>query len=537
MSKGATTTHRVSFPVADVTPGSERLAEISVVNSIERTVRSKVVSSASAGEKVADIGDFHPLIAAAAIAYKRHYPLTLSPDMIWLTVLQGVAQHIANNSGSLRSRLVSHLTKIELVVGTNLSGPPETDEQMMSVTGEFVQLIRKHVPPDKQFLFDTEFSTTTVVERIAGAVVLMDAFQPYFDYVLYVVCGIPSVALEGSTADWELLAEKVRSLHESDLEVSWWTKHLLPLCEQFVRASRGDVDRNHWGNLCKLIERYGVDDLNGWLLKFIPYVRHDKNEMPQHRNPVLELTDFPSEGERMGKITGCTSGMLPSGLSSAPVTCKNIVTGQEEKYDFVAGFTGVTQSATDFSVRPEIGWAITEGKRIDKAIARIRLEHEYEPSQQLSVKELMEKFHNRLPGDLWRFYTEFDSAKIKFRKPNKWGEEDISISLNFVKILWDPEGVTNELRFLVANKLISTELYEERKDFNFPYSQLIHLGKSYGHGRRSYYVFGHDPECWNFEAKRTSRGEIFRWTGERRASAFTPVAHTFSEWLAELLDA
>ena len=537
MSEGVTTTHRVSFPVSDVTPGNERLREIAVCDSIERTVQSKVLTCASAKQKVAEIGDFHPLIAAAAIAHKRHYPLTLSPDMIWLTVLQGVAQHIANHSDSLRSRLVPHLTKIELIVDSRLSALPETDVQMKSLTQEFVNSIRKHALPDKGFLWDTEFSTTTDVERIVGAVVLMDAFQPYFDYVFTAICGIPSVVLEGNTADWELLASKVRSLHESDLELSWWTKHLLPLCEHFVRASRGDVDRKHWGNLCKLVKRYGYDDLNGWLLKFIPYVRRDRNEIPQLLNPVLELTEYPTEGEGMEKITGCTSGMLPSGLSNAPVTCKNLISGESTQYEFVAGFTGVTQSPQDFGVRPAIGWAITEGKGIDRVITRIRLEHHSGTSEKPDLRKLTGKFRHYLPADVWRFYTELGSARIDLRKPNKWGEMQICINpLAFVDVLWDFRVVEEELRFLVAHKLISSELYDDRKEFNFAYSRLVHLGQSTRHGKRSYYVFGRDPEVGNLKGeKKASRGEIFRWTGERRSSAFTPVARTFAEWLAELL--
>jgi hypothetical protein len=59
-----------------------------------------------------------------------------------------------------------------------------------------VELINKHIPPDKRFLLKTEFSTTTDAERIAGAVVVMDTFQPYFDYVFQTICGIPAVTLE-----------------------------------------------------------------------------------------------------------------------------------------------------------------------------------------------------------------------------------------------------------------------------------------------------------------------------------------------------
>jgi len=88
----------VSFVVADVKPGQERLPTIALLKAVERTVASNLVVGPRAEQLVVKGVDFHPLIGAAALAFKQHYPLVLSPDMIWLTVLQGVAQHVSNNA-------------------------------------------------------------------------------------------------------------------------------------------------------------------------------------------------------------------------------------------------------------------------------------------------------------------------------------------------------------------------------------------------------------------------------------------------------
>ena len=106
MSKEALTGNRICFPISDISPGTQRLPEMSVHVALERTARAKVVTCPNPGQKIVEAGDFHGLIAATAIAYKQHYPLVLCPDMIWLTVLQGLAQHVANHPESLRSRLV-----------------------------------------------------------------------------------------------------------------------------------------------------------------------------------------------------------------------------------------------------------------------------------------------------------------------------------------------------------------------------------------------------------------------------------------------
>ena len=296
---------------------------------------------------------------------------------------------------------------------------------------------------------------------------------------------------------------------------------------------RVGTDVKHWKNLCKVREKYGANDLNGWLLKFIPYVRKEENEPMVHRNPVLELNDFSVESQ---EITGCTSNMLPTGISGAPVKCMIADTGKREHYQFVGGFAGVAQSENDLSLRPIAGWAITEGHLIDRLIERVRIEHEFEKTQGLSADSIVKQFHGYLPGDLWRFYSEFDHVSIKFHKPNRWGETSVGIcSLDFVKAIWDPQSANDELKFLLKQGLIDNMTYDEREHINSAYSHLVLIGQGNAKGI-SRYVVGRDPELWFSKIERQSRGEVFRWTGDRTADAFTPVARTFTEWLLQLLD-
>ena len=57
--------------------------------------------------------------------------------------------------------------------------------------------------------------------------------------------------LEGTPADWERLRDKAAALDVFDL--GWWLDHLLPICDQFVRASCGAMDLDHWRAICKLV--------------------------------------------------------------------------------------------------------------------------------------------------------------------------------------------------------------------------------------------------------------------------------------------
>jgi len=547
-------THSINattFKLAEVTPSTERLSSIKAKEAIERSTKTSLFICPQADFHVIECADFHPLIAAAATAFKQHYPLVLSPDMLWLTVLQGIAQHVANHSESLRTRLVQHQTKIELIVDSPTGALPQNSDEMLAAVKLFTQGIGRHIQPDKAFLLDTEFSTTTDIERIAMSVVLMDTFQPYFDYVFACICGIPSITLEGSPEDWELLESKVISLSKSDLDLSWWTQHLLPLCRHFVRAARKDVDIAHWNNLFKLTDRYGTEDLNGWLLEFIPYVREGKNEAATRKNPV-----FTSHSEQaiatpeMHRVTGCTSDMLPSGLSAAPVIYQNRSTGEKAPIQFMAGFGGVTQS-TDLALRPLITWGISESPMIDRLIGRIRNQHECRAQQECDTENICLHFDGYLPGDLWRFYTTTNGATLKFSIANQWAGKQLRIyPLKEIAPLWSRENIKaleNELQFLKRKGLLLDIDVDERATFYSDYKDLMIFASASFKTGDVFYVFGRDPEArfyrkpiegGTFElTQRESRGEIFRWNGDCIPGAFIPVARTFTEWLTNVFSA
>jgi len=501
---------KVRFDVAAVTPAAEPLPQSALGGVFASNSKTKLLICHDPETPVVAAEQFHSLIAAAAIAYKHHYPLTLTPDALWLTILQGVAQHVQNHSERLRSRLVQHQTKIELVVDTVLEDLPANTPEMLGLTQAFAERIFQHLQLDKRSLLRAEFSTTTEIERIAGAVALMDALQPYFDYIFSIICGIPSVILEGAPSDWELLENKVGALHASDLELSWWTGELLPLCAHFVRAANGDVDRAHWNNLLKIVERYGVDDLNGWLLKFIPYVRKDLNAPLVQENPVLHLSSFdePADSEYSPfTITGCTSDMLPSGIASAPVLCKSRANGGELRMQFLAGLAAVSQFGEDLSLKPVIAWAIGEEPGIDALIARIRKEHGCAPPKSLETQKLVENFDGRPPGDLWKFYVEVDGISLPLRQPNRWGETSCQIfPLRDVKFLFE----------------ISRPACAAARHF-----QLFSCIAQASDGQHtSSYFLGYNDE---------KRGLIYRWTGKPDPAAFTLVADSFLEWLTALL--
>lgn len=157
---------------------------------------------------------FHPVVAAAYVAYSRHHALVLSPDIIWLMVLQGFANHVNVNPQKLRDRLVDHSGQVRISVRRDDLVKGSQDNPWPDVVDGLVQQIRDHVGDTTCDLLLPEFSTTGQTERVAAQMVLHGAVLSYFEYEVRTICGIPVVVLEGTTADWKGLDYRVLPVSE-----------------------------------------------------------------------------------------------------------------------------------------------------------------------------------------------------------------------------------------------------------------------------------------------------------------------------------
>src|SRR5262245_44191017 len=199
----------IAFDVDDVMPASAPLpltshATVFGTSNVDWHGRRFGESSllAHAGpEAVVQKGVFgHPLATAVHLAFARHYPLTLTPDAIWTTIAQGFALHIRLNAETLRGQFVEHQGKKELAVAVD--GTPSALDDWATLVASWCGQIRAHVGSGTADFFLNSFSTSGPVERTVSEIVMMDAFERYFDYTMNCVCGIPRVELEGTVDDW-----------------------------------------------------------------------------------------------------------------------------------------------------------------------------------------------------------------------------------------------------------------------------------------------------------------------------------------------
>ena len=69
-----------------------------------------------AGVVKASLHEKNMFVESALLAFRKHFPLKIKPDVVWITILQGFATHINKNPEKYRHQFVAHEGKKELEV-------------------------------------------------------------------------------------------------------------------------------------------------------------------------------------------------------------------------------------------------------------------------------------------------------------------------------------------------------------------------------------------------------------------------------------
>jgi len=334
-------------------------------------------------------------VKAVHAAFYDHHPLILSPDIIWVTIAQGLANHVDQNAEALRSHFVLHEGKKELVVHRPnfIKGSPAND--WPGVFPEFSEQIKKNSVPGTVELIESDFSTTGPVEQIVSHITLMDVVQHYFSYTMCCGCGFPSITLTGTPEDWEKIRAKAATLSKYDLD--WWLAGLLPVLDQFVEAAQGRPDIEFWRSLCMINTGTSFPcytPLTGWVQVFFPYLiepGHEYNRfgeasgapkkkmrknaeianyMESYKN-MVNAGNFGKERDTSDRFApppqdvgwGVQLENFPPAMSNAPFTYKDQMTGKSHEMTFCGGVTCLVQHDSG-AIEPVMGWGVLDSGRV-----------------------------------------------------------------------------------------------------------------------------------------------------------------------------
>jgi hypothetical protein len=178
------------------------------------------------------------LIQGLVIAYKNHFPITITPDMIWLLILQGYSRFMDKYSELVREKYVNFSGQKTLYI--NRYGIPvssASEEDWDGIIDEVVEQIGDHIGEEIILNLQSDFSTTNSATLLASQASIMSAMKHYFKYeVLMGGCGISYITLEGSLEDWKKIKSKLQYL--SNFALNWWTKHLIPIIDNIIKTKQ-----------------------------------------------------------------------------------------------------------------------------------------------------------------------------------------------------------------------------------------------------------------------------------------------------------
>ena len=290
------------------------------------------------------------LIKGLIIAYKNHYPITITPDMIWLLIAQGFSRFMEKYENLVREHFVNFSGKKDLKVERLSNSPYNASKEVWDrIIKEFVQKIENNVGKEIIDTLECNFSTTTPVAKVTSQVTIMSAMKRYFTYrVIMYGCGISNITLEGSPQDWEKIKSKLEFLSTKGLK--WWTKHLIPIIDNIILTKKYYKEKNKlneelinfWKGMIRLKgtgKSYDPHMINGWIVKFIPNLEKEKPDIYEE----IRETDVPEE------IINCPFELIWLNKNGIKV---------DFKCSLASGFYGMIQDKKTFNVRPVIGYAI-----------------------------------------------------------------------------------------------------------------------------------------------------------------------------------
>jgi hypothetical protein len=180
------------------------------------------------------------------------------------------------------------------------------------------------------------------------------AILSYYSYEGGIVCGIPSITLEGTQKDWLSIFHRLDKLEEFGVEPTFWAALLRPILRKFVQAFDGEVDTAFWKTMVNREDICGVTLISGWTIVFGIW-----SDEGQWRGPAFDRTrahaSFATIAEWPRFILDLE--MMPVGFFD--IELKLVDDMEVLECIVVAGhIASLAEGAAQDTIRPLSGWFV-----------------------------------------------------------------------------------------------------------------------------------------------------------------------------------
>jgi len=272
------------------------------------------------------------------------------------------------------------------------------DNDWDGVVNEFVEQIDENTVDDVVKLFEPDFTSSTLMDRIAARVTTMDIMKEFFIYGMMCGCGFPQITLNGTKSDWIKLKQKAQVLLKTKVVPQFgekWSDALMSVLQRFIDAYDGKIDCLFWnsmvrrgaigasmGNLYTPKPGSSSGYYAGWLNVFFPYNesrkghdgirQNDQNKENDNKSKSADIkfneycvryskkASYVLNGYTKGNTDGMKVDNFPLGIGSAPVFCKDASNGKKYEFKFVSGFLGIEQDEKTLELSTKVGWFVAE---------------------------------------------------------------------------------------------------------------------------------------------------------------------------------
>ena len=162
-------------------------------------------------------------------AWSNHYSVVMRPDDIWYIILNELTLIIGKDPKTFENLFTTTPGEKQWVIV--LTGDPETINPQLVINE-----LKNRVPSEVD-KFIPVFTTSTEMSTLAMNVSFCDMVSPYYSYGT-LLCGIPSIRIEGTKDDWELIINNLTYL--SNLfrgKISDYIKRCKDVVSNIIKAS------------------------------------------------------------------------------------------------------------------------------------------------------------------------------------------------------------------------------------------------------------------------------------------------------------
>jgi hypothetical protein len=292
--------------------------------------------------------DINRFVLAAHSAYDMHQPFIISPDAIWVLLLQAFTEWIRREPAQFKVALVGNTTPPPCVIVRDDFLLNSATNNWPSLIPEINSYLLEILGLDNYNMLAAPLSTNVGTLYGAAPTVVLGGMattvETWTDYQLVTNCAISKYIIQGAADDWEKIRYRLNFIANSYAgalpTLRLWTTCAGGVIDKILSAIGGEKDIEFWRMF--YVHKPNTK-IHGWINVFFPYVGAKLNGIALDWKSSIGMASV-----------GTPIGAFPRGYGIIDVDWQ--YKGTIVPIEFITGFMAIAREGA--ALRPEMGWII-----------------------------------------------------------------------------------------------------------------------------------------------------------------------------------